>query len=251
MTKKLSDAVLQHLGIMQTFEKATYEKAFLNYKKQYYPVIEAISKDWESCEETEKDAYLDKVVKEFLEEIGKSIEVAGNSKAASRDKTNACRLVQALYTIPMIRDTKLPVAEVLAEKLVEGWKQAYPKYIYKMGDFETLKSGFDKKQFCYITTAVCETLGRPDDCYELTMFRQFRDGYLRKQPDGEQLVQEYYRRAPEIVKKIDESADSISIYRGIWEEHLKPCLSLIENGEDAACKERYMQMVNRLEEQFM
>ena len=28
---------------------------------------------------------------------------------------------------------------------------------------------------CYITTATCEEYGKSDNCYELTMFRSFRD----------------------------------------------------------------------------
>lgn len=34
------------------------------------------------------------------------------------------------------------------------------------------------QKFCYITTAVCETFGKPDDCYELRLLRTYRDGYL-------------------------------------------------------------------------
>ena len=41
------------------------------------------------------------------------------------------------------------------------------------------------KKGCFITSAVCESFGKPDDCYELTMFRSFRDNYLAKEQDGE------------------------------------------------------------------
>lgn len=251
MTEKLSEAVSKHTDIMKSFQKKTYEETFLTYKEQYYPVLESISKEWEDCKEEEKEIFLDKVVREYLEELSEIIEKSGKSKAVRHDKTDGFRMIQALYTIPMIRDTGLPAAEPLAEKLVEGWKEAYPKHIYKKGDFETIKNGFDEKHFCYITTAVCETLGKPDDCYELTMFRQFRDGYLRKQPEGETLIREYYEEAPRILKKIDESDDKDTVYHALWEEHLKPCLSLIEKGEDKACQERYIHMVRSLEKKYL
>lgn len=248
--ERLSDAVLQHADIMKSFTQETYKKSFLEYKDRYYPVIEEISLSWEEKEEKERAFYLETVVDEYLNEIAVALEIVGKNKMLRNNKIDGYRMVQALYTIPMIRETKLPAAESLAEMLVEKWKKVYPKYAYNLGDYETLKSGFEKKQFCYITTAVCETLGKPDNCYELTMFRQFRDGYLRKQPDGETLIQEYYKEAPQIIQRIDKLEDSRATYQGIWEEHLKPCLSLIEHGEDDACKEQYVQMVRTLEKQF-
>lgn len=250
MKEKLSDAVLGHAEIMKSFKKERYPKAFMEYKERYYPVIEAISLGWEEREEEDKEAYLDGIAAEYLEEIKAALDTAGKNKIVRHDRTDGFRMVQALYTIPMIRDTKLPVAEALAEKIVESWKKEYPKYIYGVGDYETLKDGFDKKQFCYITTAVCETLGRPDNCYELTMFRQFRDGYLRKQPGGEELVEAYYQQAPGILERIDRLAGKQEIYEEIWAEHLRPCLSLIEAGDREACKKQYIQMVKILEKKF-
>lgn len=248
--ERLSDAVLQHADIMKSFTKETYKKAFLEYKDRYYPVIEEISLSWEEKEEKERAVYLEVVVDEYLDEIAVALEMAGKNKILRNNKIDGYRMVQALYTIPMIRETKLPAAESLAEMLVEKWKTVYPKYAYNLGDYETLKSGFEKKQFCYITTAVCEMLGKSDNCYELTMFRQFRDGYLRKQPDGEALIREYYREAPKIIQRIDSLEHKEAVYRSIWETHLQPCLSLIEQGEDAACKEHYIKMVHTLEKQF-
>ena len=32
--------------------------------------------------------------------------------------------------------------------------------------------------FCYITTAVCRSMDKADNCYELTTLREYRDGYL-------------------------------------------------------------------------
>ena len=66
---------------------------------------------------------------------------------------------------------------------------------------------------CFITTAVCQTFNKSDDCYELTMFRSFRDNWLREQPDGEGLISEYYDIAPKIVSKINNFAEANQIYR--------------------------------------
>ena len=99
---------------------------------------------------------------------------------------------------------------------------------------------------CFITTAVCDNFGKSDDCYELTMFRSFRDNWLANQPDGESLINEYYRIAPKIVNKINQLRNAKEIYQQIWNEYLQPCLSFIETGNYPECKSKYVEMVNKL-----
>lgn len=101
---------------------------------------------------------------------------------------------------------------------------------------------------CYITTAVCEEFGRPDDCYELTALRSFRDNWLAKQPDGEALIKEYYATAPGIVKSIDSLKNRTEIYRFINEKFITKCMSFIESNQLNDCKMTYIKMVNYLKE---
>ncbi len=103
-----------------------------------------------------------------------------------------------------------------------------------------------EKSFCYITTAVCESLDKPDDCYELTMFRKFRDSWLMMQPDGEALIREYYAVAPTIVQRIDSLSNANEIYQDIMTKYLKPCLHMIEQNDMEGCKKMYMKMVSEL-----
>jgi predicted GTPase len=103
---------------------------------------------------------------------------------------------------------------------------------------------------CFITTATCMSLGKPDDCYELAAFRDFRDNWLVKQPDGEQLVAGYYDIAPGIVSAIDQIPERETIYRNIWETYLSQCLKSIEAGNYDDCKTRYMDMVNSLQLEY-
>lgn len=100
---------------------------------------------------------------------------------------------------------------------------------------------------CYITTATCEEYGKPDDCYELTTFRNFRDNWLKKQPDGEELIERYYKTAPEIVEWINRQPNRRAIYDYINKEYLEKCLKYIENGENEECKKLYIEMVNYLD----
>lgn len=99
---------------------------------------------------------------------------------------------------------------------------------------------------CYITTATCEEYGKPDDCYELTMFRRFRDNWLLEQPDGKVLIDRYYATAPKIVEQINQQPDRKEIYRYIKNTYLSKCLAHIEAGENEQCKNVYIDMMNYL-----
>lgn len=99
---------------------------------------------------------------------------------------------------------------------------------------------------CYITTAICEEFGKPDDCYELTTFRGFRDNWLKQQPDGEMLITRYYDTAPKIVDLINKQPNRTAIYQFINENYLSKCLLYIENGENEKCKNLYIEMMEYL-----
>jgi hypothetical protein len=97
---------------------------------------------------------------------------------------------------------------------------------------------------------VCESQHKSDDCYELSLFRTFRDDYLLRSDEGEALVQEYYDVAPTIVKHIGRQQDAASIYENIWQQYLSPCIRLIESDENEKCVELYKQMVYNLKEMY-
>lgn len=103
---------------------------------------------------------------------------------------------------------------------------------------------------CFITSAVCRTFNKLDDCYELTAFRSFRDSWLAKQPDGQALIQEYYKVAPAIVECIDQKENCKDIYQSIWNTYLMPCLLYIETQQFNECKNTYVTMVNALKQKY-
>lgn len=103
---------------------------------------------------------------------------------------------------------------------------------------------------CYITTAICKDSGKPDDCYELTQFRAFRDKWLVNQPCGKALIQKYYDTAPDIVEKINRQTNSHEIYQRLKQKYLLPCLQFIEQGLFEECKNTYCNMVYSLYDTF-
>lgn len=55
---------------------------------------------------------------------------------------------------------------------------------------------------CFLTTAAVELIGLPDDCWELTALRKFRDRWLAAQPGGAAQIAQYQRRAPAIAAQL-------------------------------------------------
>ena len=87
-------------------------------------------------------------------------------------------LVQLIEYMQVSNKLDLLTAVQLAlHEVIGAWKEAFPKSALQATSFEEIEQGFRKK-FCYITSAVCETFGKPDDCYELTLLRNYRDTSL-------------------------------------------------------------------------
>lgn len=122
---------------------------------------------------------------------------------------------------------------------------------YAVKELEKLNNDDTSSSSCYITTAVCTSFGKPDDCYELQSFRCFRDNWLKYQEGGESLIKEYYETAPQIVEVIDAREDSATIYQYIWENYLTKCLSFIETKEFEKCKQLYIRMVEDMKLKYL
>lgn len=103
---------------------------------------------------------------------------------------------------------------------------------------------------CFITSAVCLTLGKSDNCEELTVMRLFRDEWLRKQPGGLERIEEYYNIAPVIVAQIDKSPERERIYAGIYEKYILPCVKNAKVKNFVESNRIYMTMVEVLKAKY-
>ena len=108
-----------------------------------------------------------------------------------------------------------------------------------------------KSGWCFITTAVCEYLGKPDDCFDLATLRNFRDNRLALQPEGTQEIREYYEITPTIVEKLAASDEKYLLYEKIRLEYIEPCFEGILHGRNENCRERYRAMVAMLKQRFL
>ena len=116
--------------------------------------------------------------------------------------------------------------------------------------FQSETDSSNSGSYCFITTAVCEYLGKTDDCYELTSLRNYRDTWLINQPDGEMLIKEYYAKAPLLVSMLKTSERYEEYCEILLLEYIRPCLAMIEKGLFDECKKKYISMEKYLESEF-
>ena len=246
--KQLPDCVRRFRGYQKKVVKSEFEAAFAEIYAAAEPAFRAF--DEAVCAlPDEQAARLLEGANAFLDELELDWAANRSPKGAQEDD----KMVIAIFLVPAIRKLGLSASEGFCAALQAAWVRRYPKTPFYLGDYETISTGFRKKLLglCFITTAVCEELGKPDDCEELTAFRAFRDGYLRSCPDGEALIREYYDIAPGIVTCIDLASDRHETYREIRDTWLAPCYDDLQNGRMADCKARYTHMVRELESRFL
>lgn len=96
---------------------------------------------------------------------------------------------------------------------------------------------------CFLTSACTAARGLPDDCHELTMLRNYRDNWLKQQPEGILLIAHYYEVAPKIVEAIDKREDCLEIYEALYRNLVLPCVEMIQAGENEAALTLYRSTV--------
>lgn len=98
---------------------------------------------------------------------------------------------------------------------------------------------------CFLTTACCQYNGLPDNCYELTTLRTFRDQFVAKQSYGKKLIDTYYADAPKIIEYIDRQENRSEIFDSIFGQ-IQNIVHVIEEGKNDTAVILYMNMVHEL-----
>lgn len=102
---------------------------------------------------------------------------------------------------------------------------------------------------CFLTTACCEYKKLPDDCDELTTLRSFRDGWLKQQSYGPEMIRLYYADAPGIVETIEKSEDKDTILSDIFSK-ITEITSMIKSEKNEKAVIEYLLMVYNLKRKF-
>lgn len=103
---------------------------------------------------------------------------------------------------------------------------------------------------CFITTATCMSLNKGDDCEELMAMRRYRDMSTVKNPLIAELVREYYRIAPVIVKRIDVRPEKVQIYQQLWDKYISKTYACIKREDYDNATKLYVSMVADLSEEY-
>lgn len=142
--------------------------------------------------------------------------------------------------------------EILSkERKAETDKEDAKKHKYrKQADYSDDRKMESVSEGCFITTATCTTLGKPDTCDELTAFRKFRDEVLLASPAGRQLVDEYYHIAPAIVGYISQENDSAAFYKDLYDQYILPGYTALTKGNCDEAVQLYSRMVTSLAERY-
>jgi hypothetical protein len=141
----------------------------------------------------------------------------------------------------------------LADHGYFDWQEKKEQEKYLENYYDRMNSKSLGGNFCFITTAVCQTLKKPDDCEELKKFRRFRDTFMQETAEMRAEVQEYYDIAPQICAAIDSTGEKAATarYAAIWETSLKPAFTALETGDRQKAYDLYKDMVLDLKQELL
>lgn len=114
-----------------------------------------------------------------------------------------------------------------------------------------VRCGRNINEGCVITSACMEAMGLRDDCQELNIFRTFRDEYVRNLPNGEQIIEEYYRVAPSIVAEINKAENFKEIYSALYERLVSRTVELINQGKKEEAFNNCLAIFNELKRVYL
>lgn len=244
----LIDCIEEYSNYFKYFTKKDYNTHYYTYLAGIRPIFEAMDRYVQAS--TDKDAVLTAFACRFLDDREAYHKKNKLWKMRKDTLLFESKLLIALYMTPAILEMDLSVSQPFVEQLHKQFLERYPKDPYIPATHDEIASGFRGRKLCFITTAVCEFEGKPDNCAELQAFRGFRDGWLSDCPDGHALIEEYYRIAPSIVTMINFCDDRSAVCQHLRDTYLSACYQAICKQEYAACKNIYVKMVHDLQERY-
>ncbi len=138
------------------------------------------------------------------------------------------------------------------KRVDEDWYYKYcRKYDYSDCPIYKTETDSGSSSGCYLTSACVEAMGLEDDCRELQTLRGFRDTYMHEDAQRAAEVCHYYHTAPKIVEAINAREDAGKIYTGLYHDLVKPCVSMIEQGNLAEAYALYRNTSIALKEKYL
>lgn len=100
---------------------------------------------------------------------------------------------------------------------------------------------------CFITTAVCDTMGFHDRCWELQSLRRFRDRWGCRNSNNRAIVNEYYRIAPALTKALVDHTDASRVCARLYLFYIMPMAALATCRLDGLIPRYYHRLVRRVQ----
>lgn len=236
---------------LKGFRKETYADSFDAYIEENNSIWTAFRRLFAKEESVqEEEAVASCLVKRMQELLD-----AQKSRRHKEERQLNTNLYMVSYFFPALLSCqeypkKDGNAYKMADVICEKWNDAFKGHTIQYADFTSIQGGF-KQKLCYVTTAVCKGLHKEPDCKEIMLMKKYRDEYLLKQEDGEELIKEYYDMAPTIVKRIEKEESPEAKYQYLWEHYLQLCVTMIEAGKYQECRKTYTQMVEELQRDYL
>lgn len=241
----ISTILSENHDFLGHFSRDKYADAFKTFCEKYADFFKSVNTVYN--EESDKMAYVDSLADSLIAPIKEEYDKVKKSNKSNYLIDNNLLLV--IYLLPAIGSFKGDFSEDLQNSITTKWNAAFNQKI-KAGNFEEINSGF-KRKLCYVTTAVCQSLGKDDACEEIRLLKDYRDTYLILEPDGKELIETYYDIAPTIVNRINKCENSEAIYRDIYINYIYPCVCFIQSRRLKDCKELYVKMMYNLKSNYM
>ena len=102
---------------------------------------------------------------------------------------------------------------------------------------------------CFLTTACCEVLGLPDDCFELRTLRRYRDESLAAMPGGNAAIAAYYLLAPSILDRLSRQ-DRVTRLLSVYARFILPSAVAARLGLNTLAYRLYARMMSELAPDF-
>lgn len=103
----------------------------------------------------------------------------------------------------------------------------------------TSNSSSDSGELCFLTTACVQHKGLADDCYELQTLRHLRESFMRGTEEGDRILAEYRRIAPQIVREIQQAENRTELLDHLYHHLVVPSIQLIEAGKNQDAVDYY------------
>lgn len=248
----LLDCVRDYPDYYKQFTRKEYETAFEAHREGIRETFEALDR-YICAQPARREALLEEFVELFLTQWEEfhSAHPKARTKTARNRLEFADKMTLAWFTVPAIRSYELSVGEDFSALLSRRFSERYPDNRFAPASYEEIRGGFRKHGFCFVTTAVCEAEGKPDDCAELTAFRSFRDDWLAQTEQGRAQIAAYYELAPAVVAAMRWGDDEAARCAELRRDWLDPCYEALKRGDNESCARLYTDMMRSLRSRYL